>query len=84
MIHIDRCLQRHRVQERVEIAGNLAAQHALGDDLAGPQPAARDQALAGCIALIDFLPGVLCLVGGSENLHQGRAETRLLVRRSHE
>src|SRR6266436_9340115 len=71
ILHVDRRIQRYRVQERVEIACDFAAEHALGNDLARPQPAARNDALARLVALIDDPFGVLGFMGSPEDMHQG-------------
>ena len=65
------------VEQRFEIARHLARAARFGDHLARPQPAAGDDALAGLVADVDPLLGVLGLVRRPKHMHQRRAETRL-------
>jgi len=75
VLHVDGRVQCNRVQKSIQVTRYFAAEHALSDDLPGAQPAARNDAVARLVALIDDPFGVLGLMGSPENMHQGRTET---------
>src|SRR5712675_761460 len=83
VLHVDGRVQCNRVQKSIQVTRYFAAEHALGDDLPGAQPAAGNDAVARLIALIDDPFGVLGLMGSPENMHQRRAETRVPIRIVH-